>query len=249
MVEKKVILCAILAIALGIATIVPLEYLMAAQAQENNPNPWSNLAIPYAYWNFNSSNSNFTTLSLDQDRNILTNITLHQNALGDNDARIDYYQLQVYSDQGQICNLTYYIGIANVKLADNYGEIDYLGILHGTFFFWDGSGYQLYGNNSSGGTFILELGGDNITYQGIINGNTSNFHLFPAAFDNQSIPNIEIQNTNDLYIDVSRLSSVTFNGNSTTVTNENSGVIQHISLTKTDNAFVYGTEQIGRAHV
>ena len=35
MVEKKVILCAILAIAIGIATIVPLEYLMTAQAQAN----------------------------------------------------------------------------------------------------------------------------------------------------------------------------------------------------------------------
>ena len=36
MVEKKIILCAILAIALGIATVVPMAYLMAAQAQESN---------------------------------------------------------------------------------------------------------------------------------------------------------------------------------------------------------------------
>ena len=35
MIEKKLILCAILAIAIGIATVVPMEYLMAAQAQES----------------------------------------------------------------------------------------------------------------------------------------------------------------------------------------------------------------------
>ena len=35
MVQKKVILCAILAIAIGIATVIPMEYLMAAQTKAN----------------------------------------------------------------------------------------------------------------------------------------------------------------------------------------------------------------------
>ncbi len=38
MIEKKLILCGILAIAIGIATIVPLEYMMAAQTQVNARN-------------------------------------------------------------------------------------------------------------------------------------------------------------------------------------------------------------------
>ena len=48
MIEKKLILCGILAIAIGIATIVPLEYMMAAQAQEIplQDKPWFNLNIP-----------------------------------------------------------------------------------------------------------------------------------------------------------------------------------------------------------
>lgn len=33
MIEKKLIVCAIVAITIGIATIIPLEYLMVANAQ------------------------------------------------------------------------------------------------------------------------------------------------------------------------------------------------------------------------
>ena len=35
MIEKKIILCSILAIAIGIATVIPMEYLMAAQTKAN----------------------------------------------------------------------------------------------------------------------------------------------------------------------------------------------------------------------
>lgn len=244
MVEKKVILCAILAIALGIATIVPLEYLMAAQAQEENPNPWSNLAIPYAYWNINSSISTSTKTFLGENPNIITNIMIAQNTLKDAGARIDYYQLQVYSDQGQICNLTYYVGTAApAKIGDYWTETGLNELLNGTFSFSldNGYGYQWYGTNSSGGTFIYEMGGKSSTFQGLINGNLQSFNASTGVWNYNSIPNIDIGNANVLYIDVIRMASATFNGNNKTVTIENSNVIQHIVLTRTDNAFIYGT--------
>ena len=243
MVEKKVILCAILAIALGIATIIPLEYLMAAQAQENNPNPWSNLAIPYAYWNINSSISTSTQTFLGGNPNIVTTMTIAQNALNDAGARIDYYQLQVYSNQGQICNLTYYVGAAApTKIGDYWTPTALNELLNGTFVFWLDNGYQWYGTNSSGGTFIYEMGGKNSIYQGLINGNLQSFNASIGFWTYNNIPNIDIGNATVLYIDVSRIASATFNGDATTVTIENSGIIQHIILTKTDNGFIYGAE-------
>ena len=226
MIEKKLILCGILAIAIGVATILPLEYFMSADAQAATlDKPWTNLNVPYAYWNANLNGANFTTTFCGEEHNAVANITLTPDALKDADARIEYYQLQVYSDQGPIYNLTYYVGVAKPdELVTTYNS---------TLYFSGGNMYST--NSTSGGMFITDLIGGN-SYQGLISGSTLNYNA-------STIPQVvtDLQNANELYIDVSRLCSITFNGNTTTVIMESNNVIQHIELTKSSSGFLYNS--------
>ena len=112
MIEKKLILCGILAIAIGIATIVPLEYMMAAQTQvnaETSSQPWFNVNVPYIYVNLQQSGGN-NTMSWDGATiQGIANFTLTPAgmALQGADAKIEYYQFQISSDQGPIANISY----------------------------------------------------------------------------------------------------------------------------------------------
>lgn len=227
MIEKKLILCGILAIAIGIATIVPAEYFMSVQAQATTPDkPWTNLNLPYAYWNANLNIGNFTTTMCGEEHNAVANITITSDALKDADARIEYYQLKVYSDQGVLYNLTYYVGVAKSgEQVDTYNS---------TLYYSGGNTYST--NSTSGGGMFVDEVIDGSTYQGLISGTTINYNC-------TTVPPIvtNLQNAKALYIDVSRLCSITFNGNITTVEMESNKVLQHIELTKTDSEFVYGT--------
>jgi len=223
MTEKKLVLFAIVAIVIGVATIVPLEYFMSASAQAAIDKPWTNLNVPYAYWDASLNGANFTTTFCGERHNAVADITLTSDALKDADARIEYYQLQVYSDQEPINTLTYYVGVAKPgELLDTYNS---------TLYFSGGSTYST--NSTSGGMFILDPTVSN-KYQGLISGTTLNYNV-------STIPPVvtAIQNANALYIDVSRVCSITFNGNTTTVITESSDVIQHIELTKSDSGFLY----------
>lgn len=49
--EKKLIACSILAIIIGVSSIVPLVFFMSAPAKAETSNePWFSISIPYAYW-------------------------------------------------------------------------------------------------------------------------------------------------------------------------------------------------------
>ena len=128
MVEKKVILCAILAIAIGIATVIPMEYLMAAQAQTNTQTAqaqekanaasdvqasvqpmFSDINITYAYCNPDKTSSNDTMTLYGSSIEAVVNFTLAPDALKNADAQIEYYKFAVSSDQGPIFNMGYYI--------------------------------------------------------------------------------------------------------------------------------------------
>src|SRR5208283_4384016 len=127
MVEKKVILCAVLAIVIGIATIIPMEYLMSAQAQEAAQtgqaqakalaqataqvtyDPWFQINVPYIYVNLDQSGGNTTATWDGVLIQGVANFTFAPDALALNntDARIEFYQFQVSSENGPILNMTY----------------------------------------------------------------------------------------------------------------------------------------------
>jgi hypothetical protein len=128
MIEKKLILFGILAIAIGIATVVPMEYLMAAQTQakaETTTTPWFNINMPYAYYIANETN-NGASISYGEGYYIALQITTNPDAMKTlPDARMEYYLIQVYSDQGPIENFTYVISANCTGTVNPYIQLGY----------------------------------------------------------------------------------------------------------------------------
>jgi hypothetical protein len=229
MVEKKLIALSIFAIAIGMATILPLEYLMSAQvAQAAAVEPWFNVNVTYAYCNPNKNGGNNTMTFNGAMIQAVVNFTLTPNALKDADAQIEYYQFAVSSDEGPIVDMGYYI-LESKKAED----ITYLSG-DGTIGFANGLTYKGPACN----------GGQGRNAEGWTSGFTLGFvsdYIFST--DENDVPQAvtELRNAQTLYIDVSKVCTVTVKGNVTVTTPASHEVLQHITLTKTGSGFVYET--------
>ena len=109
-VEKKVIVLSILALAIGIATILPLAYIPYSSGA---PTLISGVdMILYAHVVPTTSTNNGNILSGDTI-NIIANFTrnLDATSLNGADAQIEVYNFHVYSDKTSIANITYCIAI------------------------------------------------------------------------------------------------------------------------------------------
>ena len=249
MIEKKLILCAILAITIGIATIVPAEYFMSAQVNAQTTfTPWFNVNVPYAYVNLDQSGGNNTMTWDGAAIQALANFTLTPAAieLKDADARIEFYQFQISSDQGLIANMTYSVAVSKEK-------VNVTGIPGGvwtaitgsggnSFTFADGTTYNGPNNGNCGGGIVLE----NTPGIPIQNFTVAVVSSYIANYNgnNASQALTKLRNAQTLYIDITRAYSVSFEGNAstaTTTTTSSDQVLQHITLTKAGNGFVYGT--------
>lgn len=231
MIEKKLILCGILAIAIGVTAILPLEYFMSATAKAATPDKaWFTIDVPYAYCNPNFSGGNSTMSLYGASIQAVANFSLTPDALKNADARIEYYQFRVYSDQGQIVNMTYYIVYSKpyvVTGISGAGRIQFEG------------GLVYDGTPSNGGQCLTEAYPLNFTL-GFINN-----HITGTSADSLPQAVTDLRNAQKLYIDVSTQCTVTFNGNATVRTPSSSEVLQHIELTRTAKGFEYGTYTVG----
>jgi len=262
MIEKKLILFSILAFSIGMATIVPLGYLISKQAQaaqqqqqaQPTPDqPWFNISVTYAYCNPNMNGGNYTTTFNGSIVEAIANFSLTPDALTNADARIEYYQFLVSSDQGPIVNMIYAIAETkeelNVPSYPNGVYVYITGVGNGTFTFADGFTYN--GANSTSG----DVAGNAVLYD--IPGETSQTSALEPVSDyiysinGNSLPQAvtAFRNAQTLHIDVTRLYSVTFTGNATEATAAvvpSNQLLQRLVLTKTGNVFTYGnyTENI-----
>ena len=266
MIEKKVILCAILAITIGIATIVPMEYLMAAQAQENiqtaqaqakaqaqatsqaTYDPWFQINVPYIYVNLDQSGGNTTATWDGVLIQGVANFTFAPEALALNntDARIEFYQFQVSSENGPILNMTYSMAVSKTEYnvpgipGGMYSAITGSG--DNTFDFADGTIYQAPATGDCmGGTVLYES-----PLNPIANYTCGVLSDYITSDNGNSGSQViaELRSAQTLYIDVTRTISVAFEGNAataTTTTMSSSQILQHIELTKISSGFVYGT--------
>lgn len=243
-IEKKLIAFSIFAITIGIASIAPLAFLMSpAKAQTTDDVPWFNFDMAYASWKATSKDGAigyldgigpiYDLVSYSSTHLVALNYSVNPDALSilDN-ARVEYYQLQVYSDKGQIENMTVFFG------ANCEDDIDPTS----SFFFARPGWFNT--TTSGGGTFITKFNEtlDSSLANGLGLSATSGTYS-SNSFKNTTLPQefLNIQNANRLYIDVRRLGYVTFDGNSTIVTLASNEVIQHIELTRNGDQFVYGT--------
>jgi hypothetical protein len=253
--EKKLILCSILAIAIGIATIVPMEYLMTADAQTAVANadaqvaaavnaqatieakPWNTVNVPYAYCNPDYSGGNSTASIYGASIQVLANFSFTPDTVK-NEARIEYFQFQVYSDQGPIVNMTYYIVHSKSDPLNGLQDV-VTGISgNGAINFQGGLTYD--GVPSNGGQGINDLYWDSNFTTGFVSD-----HIVGTSPDNVPQAVIDLRNAQTLYIDVRRQCTVTFNGNITVAMPDSNEVLQHIVLTKTGSEFAYGTYTVG----
>jgi hypothetical protein len=251
-IEKKLIACCILAIAIGIATILPLQYMMGAEAQANAQltqiEPWFNVNVTYAYCNLNENGGNDTTTFNGAMIQTVANFTLTPDALDlkNADARIEFYLFQVSSDQGPIANITYSVAVSKA-------EVNVTGVPGGVFTSITGSGANIFtfadgtiyngtkNGDCGGGVVLYNIPG--VPTQTFTTAVVSNYI---CSYNGNPAPQAltELRNAQTLYIDVSRICSVSFEGNATTATTTtlaSTEVLQHIVLTKTGNGFVYGT--------
>src|SRR3989304_5780575 len=106
----------------GIASIVPLVFLMSAKAETSpDEQPQFSVDVPYAYignyWD-NSSETNRTTSLWAWDANsnkvnVVFTIALNATPNFDpqkvaSDAIFENYQIEILSDKGSVGNITYY---------------------------------------------------------------------------------------------------------------------------------------------
>ncbi|MGE5555897.1 MAG: hypothetical protein ACM3UY_06515 [Methanocella sp.] len=259
--EKKLVLCSIFAIAIGAATIIPLEYLMTGEVGANARtvfNPWFDVTVPYAYVNLHDIGGNNTMTWDGAMIQATANFTLTPDAINLNnaDAKIEFYQFRVYSDQGAIVNITYSVAVTREEIdvpgipGGCYLAIESVG--NNKFTFADGTIYDgntVVGDSVCGGSQVLA------NMPGILPVQNSTIAVVSSYMANYNGDDSEqavtlLRNAQKLYIDISRICSVAYQGNSssttaTTTTMASNEVLQHIELTKIDNGFVWGTYKEG----
>lgn len=235
--NKKLILCSILAIAVGIATIIPLGYLMGAEAQFNREEvvkamlpaveSWFKVDIPYAYCNPYKSIGNYSVTLDGAIIQIVANFTVNSDALKEADAQIEYYQFAVSSDEGPITSLGYYV------LLDKGGVT--AGVSgNGTIWFTNGLVYNGPASN----------GGQGLNYDALDRNFTTGFvSSYMFGVNNENLPEAvaKLRSAQVLYVDVTKVCTVTVKGNVTVTTPASDELLGHIELSKVDSNFVYGS--------
>jgi hypothetical protein len=227
-IEKKLILCSILAISIGIATIAPLQYLMNTAGASAFPDvePWFNVDVPYAYCDPYQSGGNGTANWDGATLQAVANFTLTTDALKDADAQVGYYKFAVSSDQGPIVDMGYYIieGRPRMIGLNSNGTINFDGLTfsppesdNGQAIIWSGQGIGWTEEKP-----ISSVYGD-------------------TCMDISAYTATQLRNAQTLSIDISKVCTVTVKGNVIVTTPADHKILQYIELTKTDNGFVYGT--------
>jgi hypothetical protein len=247
-IEKKLILCSILAISIGIAAIVPLAYVMSnlstARAQTDEATPWFNLDVPYAIYTANITNgpvkyqenrgpaTTYTTV-YDIKYNATANPAAIPNLEG---ARVEFFEFQIYSDLGPIQNITHYVG-ANGNGNTSFNPSENFGFSRDNWF---------NVSSSAGGLFVFQYNGtlgnvfgDDGWLGGTGGSSSSSFFSGEEQTTSQKFQNTYY--ADKIYIDVRRIGFVSFVGNSTIVTLADNAVIQHLELTRHGDQFIYGT--------
>jgi hypothetical protein len=221
-IEKRLIACSILALAIGIAAIAPLVFFMNAKA-ETFDDPWFNVSVPYAYFKINSTSHSYQTTSA-----IALNCTVNADAIRQHtDARVEYFEFQIYSAQGQIANVIYFLATNSSKVED---PVSMFAFSRENWFNSTAGGGGYFVTNFTVPLPLMRTGEAESYYDD--DGNWISTRFGKTL--------IEVENTNTLYLDVRRLGYVTFDGNNTIVTLADNQAIQHLELVRNGDAFTYG---------
>jgi len=251
--QKRVIVLIILAIAITIAVILPLQHIMTGETGGAKAQiaPWFKVNVPYAYVNLNQAGTNNTMNWDGAQIQAIANFTLTPEAIAlkDADAQIEFYQFHLYSDQGSIVNITYSVAVSrsetySPETAGRQG-IGITGSGGNIFNFADGTTYDanpVIGESITGGGQVLfnnpELPERDYTVASV------GSYIADYNGENSNPVLANLRNTQVLYLEVSRIFSITYQENAepaTTTTLASNEILCQIELTKINDGFVYGT--------
>ena len=171
--EKKLIAFSILALIIGVSSVLPLTFLMSATAKADpTSEPWFSLSIPYAYWTAHDGPLNWSSdyfqqpepneeqpieYSVSHQHMMVLNFTLDEIPTTDPfDARVEYFQLTLSSDKEPTI-LTRNLFVGTYK----NGSFDLGGFLQ-EFHFRLGDWFDTdeFGNSTDGGSITLIPAGE-----------------------------------------------------------------------------------------
>jgi hypothetical protein len=225
-----------------------MPFFMNASA--NQIVPWIDVDIPYAYFDIYDARGNNTMTWDGASLQGVINFTLTPDAfdLRGATAQIEIYRLHFYSEQGPIMTRTYSIAVSgrvddpdspvgfNYAITGQYGE--------GVYMFIDGTVYDsktVFGESIS--TSCLYNNMPDVPMQDYF---PTFLGTYIADYDGEEAVQIlsKLRNAQTLYIDVSRIGSVSYKGDSssektltTLVSNE---VLCTVKFAKIDGGFVSG---------
>jgi hypothetical protein len=251
-IEKKLIALSTIAIMVGIASMLPLVFLMSAKA-ETTDEPWFSVTVPYAYFEAGNGSlkttfgSTLTTPKSNVNESdmqyyrtmVVLNYTFNVNLKEELDDRVECYQIEVEADKALVMNGTFYLG--------TYGAaIQTQDILDPNNFYFNRSNW-FDTNNWYEASSVADVGGGVYSPHNI----TLTSQLSPEgsagegtiSHSSSSAIAAKIMEANILTITVRRLGWVTFTSNSTTAILANE-VIAQVHLEKFGNGLLYNNNFI-----
>jgi hypothetical protein len=241
-IEKKLIACSILALIIGVSSVLPMVFFMSATAKAETSNePWFSINVPYAYWVTNDGPLDYDfgfsfprdfemneTNSVSEEHMVVLNLTLNVDTTNEpTDARIEYYQIDVSSDKGPVENMHWQVG---TNSNSSFGRDDFH-FMRDDWFDTEvfdpltGGGGGLIRHNWTAGLSILwpEAGSGSGTI-----GSSGTSRVVSALREAETV-----------FISVYRIGWVTFTDNSTIVTLANNELVDQIQLEKFGDGFLY----------
>ena len=221
--RKKLIAYSAIALMVGVISIVPLTFLMSAKA-ETGPKAYFGMDITYAFLRITNSSSirvGDTITNMSGNGPYLEEIISYNNTIYADansqlpDAVMEYFLIQIYSDKGPIENITEFVG-ASFNSSFTMSMADSFAFSRKNWF---------DSKTSGGGGFYM----DGLHWlPGVMGGHGGSTNVFTNSGEPEAI-----------YMNVSRLGSVIFSGNSTLVTLSTAEFLGQIQLEKYKNGFLY----------
>ena len=243
-IEKKLIACSILALIIGVSSVLPLTFLMSATAKaETATEPWFSINIPYAYWITKdgpidySNDSLFPddpfeggfelneTNSVSEQHRVILNLRLNIDTTNEPvDGRVEYYQIDISSDK-ELVETTYFFIGTNSNSSFAFDDVlDNIHFMRDDWFDTDqfnpkfgGGGGLLSYNWTVGFSRLWPHGGSG---EGTLGGSGTSMRV------------TALREAETLSITVYRLGWATFSGNSTIFTSANNEVVDQIQFEK-----------------
>jgi len=250
-IEKNIMLCSILSLAIGISAIMPLAIFMDTARAQSNDEQWLDIDVPWAYFNADATDNMYWITG-----GIAFSVLHNYDLLGQHiDARVDYVELTIYTDDMLLSKSHFYFGTYRPDretlthmdnggpaawfkvpwLTEKYGIAEY-GMRTGDYVnAIPNTGMALYNVTELPPEEWQNISPDarqtQITTGDTIGGIDENTNAILAA----------LENTQTIYLDIRRIACITFADNGTVTTSEYNQFIQHIELTKNSNGeFTFG---------